>query len=117
MGFELRTNIFASVKITAPSGGYAAGDMIKVEDKVGVIVEAALVTKDAVLVYSAEKVVVPKTAYTGVIFAIGDMVYYDSSAAAVTNVSTGNTLCGRALEAAGATATTVLIDLKGNVAA
>jgi len=69
MGLELRTNIFASVIITAPSGGYAAGDMVKVEDKVGVIVEATAVGKNAVLIYSAEKIVVPKTAFSGVIFA------------------------------------------------
>jgi len=116
-GFRLRTNIFASMKVTAPSGGYTAGEMTKVSDTVGVIVEAAAVGKDAVLVYSAEKIDVPKSAATGITFAKGQKVYYIGSTKNVTNSSSGNTLCGRALEVAGATDERVLIDLKGNVAA
>lgn len=113
---KLRSNRFASMVVTAPSGGYTAGDMVKVQDTVGVIAETALVTKPAVLIYECEKVVVPKVAGTGITFAIGDKVYYDGTSA-VTNVSSGSTLCGRALEAADATDDEVLVDLKGNIAA
>lgn len=117
MDYKLRTNVFASTVITAPSGGYAAGLMLKVGEMVGVIVAAALVTADAVIVYSAEKILVPKTAGSGITFAVGDKVYFDSGAAAVTNSSGGNTLCGRAIAVAAGTDEEVLIDLKGNVAA
>jgi len=112
----MRSPIFASMQLIAPSGGYTAGDMIKVQDTVGVIAEDAAVTKPAVLIYGCEKIVVPKVVGTGITFAAGDKVYYNG-ASAVTNVSSGNTLCGRALEAADATDDEVMIDLKGNVAA
>jgi len=114
---KLRSNVFASMVVTAPTAGYTAGDMVKVEDTVGVIAETKAATLDAVLIYKCEKIVVPKVAGTGISFAAGDKVYYKAADKKVTNASTGNTLCGRALEAAGASATTVLIDLTGNLAA
>lgn len=114
---KLRSNILASMKVVAPTGGYTAGDMVKVQDTVGVIVATVLVAKEAALIYECEKIIVPKTAATGITFAAGDKVYYNASAGAVTNVSSGNTLCGRALEVAGATDAEALIDLKGNLAA
>ena len=114
---NLRSSIFASMIVTAPTAGYTAGQMVKIEDTVGVIAETKAATLDAVLIYKCEKIVVPKVAGTGITFAAGDKVYYRAASAAVTNASTGNTLCGRALEAAGASATTVLIDLTGNIAA
>ena len=114
---KLRSSIFSSMKVIAPSGGYTAGDMVKVQDTVGVIVKTVLITKEAALIYECEKIIVPKTAATGITFAAGDKVYYDSAAGAVTNVSSGNTLCGRALEIAGATDAEALIDLKGNLVA
>lgn len=113
---KLRSNILASMVVTAPSGGYTAGDMVKVQDTVGVIVEKALATKPAVLIYECEKVIVPKVAGTGITFVAGDKVYYDGSSA-VTNVVSGGTLCGRALETADATDDEVMVDLKGNIAA
>jgi len=114
---ELRSNIWASIKVIAPSAGYVKGQMTKVEDTVGVIVDDADNLEEAVLVYSCEAVEVPKTAGTGITFAAGDKVYFDAAAGAVTNVSSGNTLCGRAKEAATTTDDVVIIDLKGNIAA
>ena len=113
---NLRSDKFASLKVTAPSAGYTAGQLVKVEDTVGVIVETKAATLSAVLIYKCEKIVVAKTAATAITFAAGDKVYYNG-AGAVTNVASGNTLCGRALEAATGAATSVLIDLTGNVAA
>ena len=49
-------------------------------------------------------------------FAAGDKVYYDSGDGNVNSASSGNTLCGRALEAAVAADTEVLIDLDGTSA-
>jgi hypothetical protein len=114
---HLRSDVFASLKVTAPTAGYTAGQMVKVEDTVGVIAETKAATLDAVLIYKCDKVVVPKVAATGITFAAGDKVYFSSGSAAVTNVASGNTLCGRALEAAVFSADEVLIDLTGNVVA
>jgi len=114
---KLRSDKFASVQVTAPTGGYTAGQMADESYLIGVIVNDADIGDTAVLVYRCEKIVVPKNAATGVTFAVGSKVYYDSSENEVTNSSTGNTLCGRALEVAGASATEVLIDLDGAVIA
>ena len=114
---NLRSNVFASFIVTAPTAGYTAGQMVKIEDTVGVIAETVSAGKSTALIYKCEKIVVPKVAGTGITFAAGDKVYYRAASAAVTNASSSNTLCGRALEAAGASATTVLIDLTGNLAA
>lgn len=114
---ELRSNIFASMKVVAPTAGYTKGQMVKVEDVIGIIVDDADHLKEAILVYSCEKVVVPKNAASSASFAVGDKVYFDESAGAVTSTSTGNTLCGRATEAAITTDDEVEIDLKGNIVA
>lgn len=114
---NLRSNIFASMVVVAPTGGYTAGDMVKVEDTVGVIAEDAVAGADAVLIYKCEKILVPKTAGTGIAFAAGDKVYYNETDDAVTTHTTSGTLCGRALVAAVAADVTVLIDLTGNIAA
>ncbi|MBM3210588.1 DUF2190 family protein [Candidatus Poribacteria bacterium] len=114
---KMRSDKFASMVVTTPTAGYTAGQMVKVEDTVGVIAETKAATKDAVLIYKCDKIVVPKVAGTGITFAAGDKVYYKAANAAVTNVASGNTLCGRALVAAGASATSVEIDLTGNIVA
>lgn len=113
---KLRSNRWASMVVIAPTGGYTAGQIVKVEDTVGVIVETVAVGKPAVLIYECEKIVVPKVVATGVTLVVGAKVYYDGTGA-VTNESSGTTLCGRVLEAAGQDDEEVLIDLKGNVAA
>lgn len=114
---KLRSPNFKSVGITAPTGGLTAGQMHAANSLIGVIVESKDAAADAVLIYECEKVIVPKVAGTGITFSIGSKVYYNSSAKKVTNVSTGNTLCGRALEAADASDGEVLIHLTGNVVA
>lgn len=112
---NLRSPNFKSVKVTAPSAGYTAGQMVKIEDTVGVIVETKTSGKDTALIYECEKIVVPKS--TGVTFAVGDKVYFDASAAAITSVASGNTLCGRANAVGASSDTSLEISLAGNVAA
>ena len=112
---KLRNPHFKSVKVTAPSAGYTAGQMVKIEDTVGVIVETKTVGLDTALIYGCEKIVVPKS--TGVTFTKGDKVYFNASAAKVTSTASGNTLCGRANEDAASGATEIEIDLNGDVAA
>jgi len=114
---KLRSPNFKSMLVTAPSGGYTAGQMVKVQDTVGVIVEAIDATKTGSMIYNCEKIVVPKTAGSGITFAVGDKVYFDASAGKVTNVASGNTLCGRANEAGAADDSEIEITLNGDVAA
>lgn len=112
---KLRNPNFKSVKVTAPSAGYTAGQMVKVGEQVGVIVETKTSGNDTALIYDCEKIVVPKS--TGVTFIVGAKVYFDASAAKITSTASGNTLCGRA-NAVGASADTELeISLLGNAAA
>jgi len=117
--FKLRcsTEKTKSIDLTTPTAGYTAGQMLKVEDTVLVIVDTKTVGQAAVGVYQADKIVVPKIAGSGITFAAGDIVYFNAAGAAVTNASTSNTICGRALEAAVANDAEVLIDLNGGVPA
>jgi len=55
--------------------------------------------------------VLPKNTGTGESFSAGDRIYYDATAKKITATASGNTLCGRALEAAGTADTEVLADL------
>jgi len=81
----------------------------KTQETIGVVVEDVATSSDFVLVYEAEKIVVPKA--TGVTLAVGDAVYYDPANNDVTPTTTSNTKAGRALEAVGTTDDEVLIDL------
>lgn len=112
---NLRSPNFKSVKVTAPSAGYTAGQIVKVEDTVMVIVETAALGVVTAGIYQCEKIVLVKA--TGVTITKGDKVYFDASAAKITNVASGNTLCGRALEDAGSSVTSIEIDLEGSLAA
>ena len=113
-GLKLRTNLESAKTLKAKTGGSetcSAGDMLKVHDTIGVVVEGAEANSEFVLVYEAEKIVAPKTTGAGISFDAGDNVYYDAAAKSVTNASSNNTLCGKALEAAGDNEDEVLIDL------
>jgi len=94
-----------------------AGTMAKIEDMVGVYFKAGDSGDVVSFVYQADKIVVTKLAGSGLTIAAGAMVYFNALGAGVTGASSGNTLCGRCLVAATATATTVEIALNGAVAA
>ena len=111
-GLKLRTKLESAKTLRASTGTNAthdAGDMVVVGDTIGVVVEDVGTSSDFVLVYEAEKIVVPKA--SGQTFSAGGAVYYDPSAHNVTGVSSSNTQCGRALEAAGTADAEALIDL------
>lgn len=113
--FKLRSNIFSSLKVTTPSGGYTAGDMVKINNTVGVIVETTDAGDDAVLVYKAEKIIVPCVAVTSGSFQKGAKVYFDAADAEVNESSSGNTLCGIVTEDGVVGAETVEIELDGTL--
>lgn len=113
-GLKLRTKLESAKTLKLSTGEnetYSAGEMLKVHDTIGVVVEDAAANSEFVLVYEAEKIVAPKATGQGISLTAGDNVYYDASAKKVTNASSGNTLCGKALEDAGDNAAEVLIDL------
>ena len=113
-GLKLRTKLESAktLKFTnqATNATYAAGAMTVIGSTIGVVVENVGTSgastsdtypngPDGVLVYEAEKIVLPKLTGAGESFSTGDKVYYNATEGKVTAVSTGNTLCGRALEA------------------
>jgi len=113
-GLKLRTRLESAKTLKATTGTgetLSAGAMTVVGNTLGVVVEDAGTSSDFVLVYEAEKIVAPKATGTGRTLAAGANVYYDAAAKKVTDVATGNTKCGKALEAAGGSDDEVLIDL------
>lgn len=111
-GLKLRTKLESAKTLRATTDATttrSAGDMIAVGDTIGVVVEDVGTSSDFVLVYEAEKILVPKA--SDVSFSEGDVVYFDPAQGEVTSVATSNTKCGRALEAAGTTDDEALIDL------
>jgi predicted RecA/RadA family phage recombinase len=110
---KLRSDKFDSLSFTAPTGGLTAGQLYKVGDTVGVVVSTVAAGATAVLIYRCPKIVVKKRVGTGIVFAAGAKVYYRSAGPDLTNATTGNVLCGRAIVAAGATDDEVEIDLDG----
>ena len=112
-GLKLRTKLESAKTLRATNesttDALGAGDMIVVGATIGVVVEDADPGAEFVLVYEAEKIVAPKA--SGVSLGMGDTVYFDANTGNVTSVSTGNTKCGRALEAVGTSDEEALIDL------
>ena len=111
-GLLLHLNRFKQFNVTL-GGTVAEGAMAKIQDTVGVYASKGDSGDVVSFIYQAEKITLPKTAATGVTFAAGAKVYYDDSAKAVTNVSSGNSFCGIALEAAIFSATSLLVELDG----
>ena len=117
--FKLRSSTgndpFASLEITAATA-YTAGQMVKQEDIVGVVVGTVAVGAQVVIVYQASKIVVPCQLVTTANLAnmvAGCKVYFDSADASVNTVASGNTLCGIVTKTAALAATTVEIHLMG----
>jgi len=106
-----------SSMIITHSATVLAGVMAKIADTVGVYWSGGDSGDQDAFVYQAAKILVPKVADSGLSIAQGAKVYFVAASAAVSPTVGANTLCGRAIEAAGALDTTVLIDLSGNVAA
>ena len=113
---QLRNPKFESIAVTL-SATKIAGAMDKINDTVGIYVTGGDSGDSVGFITKCEAVVLPKTAGTGITFAQGAKVYFDNTAKAVTNVSSGNTLVGRANLAALATAATVEVNFNGNAQA
>ncbi len=117
---KLRSPNFKTFNVTAASPStYTKGLLTKVEDTVCVIVDDIAALASGPAIYQADKIVLPKRVGTTCVFAAGDKVYYNSASGGVVDIATTSTytLCGRALAAAGATATEVEVDFNGACAA
>lgn len=112
---KLRSPHFESIKVTAPTAGYTAGQLVKVGEFCGVIVETKTVGLETALIYKCEKIVVPKT--TGQAWTVGAKLYINTTTGKLTTTASGNTLCARANVAAAASDTEGEVALAGNVAA
>jgi len=111
--------------VTAPSGGYTGGQMVKINDVVGVIVPpldtsgggttAPTIAAGTLcaFIFKAPMIVVPCLAATTGYYADKEKVYFDESEAEVTQESSGNTLCGIVLEDSETGDEEVLIALDG----
>lgn len=111
---KIRSDRFASMKVTAPTGGYTAGLLTKVGSVVGVILEAADAAASAVLAYRCEKIVVAKDTTSGGALTVGAKVYYaNNKVYAHATKPSGAVLCGICTVAAAVADTTVEIDLDG----
>lgn len=110
---KLESPNYVPVTFTA-AAAYSAGDIVKLENVIGIVFEDAETGDDLVVIGQADKIVVPKsTDSVEGVFAAGDAVYYDAGDATFNNASSGNTRVGIALEAALAADTEVLIYLNG----
>ena len=106
----------SAITVTTPTGGYAKGTQVKQGNIIGYVADDFTVGQQAAIIYRDPAVLMEKVTGSGKTFAIGGNVYWDNSTGKVTNASTGNTLIGRAKEAATAAATQVLVDLSGSTA-
>lgn len=98
-------------------GTVATGVMAKIVDTVGVYWSGGDSGDDDAFVYYADAILVPKVVGSGKAITQGAKVYFVAASAAVSPTAGANTLCGRCRIAAGASDTTVLIALAGNVEA
>ncbi len=100
-----------TVEVVAPSGGYTAGQMVKIEDIVGVILQTTLAGALAVLIYEAPKIVVPCAAAATAGYKIGEKVYFTTNQ--VSETASGGTLCGIVTEDSSVGDTELEIHLMG----
>ena len=115
-GPHIRSEHYKSFDYTVPAGGVTAGAMDKIQDTVVVFAETKDEGETVAAIYQADRILVPKV--TGIACVVGEKVYYNDYVNKVTaDTTSGNTLCGRVVEAADASDTEVLIDLEGHVAA
>jgi predicted RecA/RadA family phage recombinase len=118
-----------SLKFTVTaSPSVVHGQIVLVQETVGIIFVgrnldpcnvtlAVLTGEEAVLIYHAEKIEVPKVTGQGAAFLPGDKVYWDGITQAVTPIfNTGSYWIGICAQPAGASVATVVIDLKGDKA-
>jgi hypothetical protein len=103
------------MEVTVPSPGVLAGDMYRENNTVGVWVGDYDTGDTGVLIYKAERIVVPcAAATTSVDYDVGEPVYYDVADGEVNQSTSGNWLCGNVLIKPVIGAVEVEIELNGD---
>jgi len=88
------------------------GAMALIEDVVGFYFTGG---KEVAFIYAAPKAILPCVTVATGAFVAGSKVYFDATAKKVTEVSTGNKLCGFVLETPAVGDKEVLVDLDGTL--
>lgn len=101
--------------LDADAAGARVSFLRLVQDTVGAVLESADFDDEAVLIYHAEKIMVPKMTESTDVFLPGDRVYWDPTTRLVTpTYDSGYYWIGIATEPADADDLYVEIDLKGD---
>lgn len=99
-----------TITITAPVGGTTSGSPVLVGTVLGIAVSSVAAGSPAAVQLEGVFTVTKLTADD---VAVGDKLYWDAGNSRLTKTSSGNTEAGIAFAAAGTSATTVSIKLKG----
>ena len=102
-------------KVTAPSAGYTAGDIVLIANTIAVIAEDADSGDEVAAIYKAEKILVPCAAVAAGTYLIGAKVYADTTNNEVTETAGNLKVCGVVTEAGVTGAETVEIELDGTL--
>ena len=105
-----------SMETVVASPGVSAGDMFRESNVVGVFVNDYATGDTGVLIYKAERIIVPcAVVTTSVNYAVGEPVYFDVADAEVNQTTSGNWLCGNVLVTPAIGDTEVEIELDGTL--
>lgn len=118
MGVGMRSEHYQTLDaVTVPSGGCVKMGLTKIGDVVGFYYETKAAGAVVSVITQMDQVELAKKDGSTEAIAQGAKVYYESASGKLTGVAESNVLCGRALKAAGATDTTVLVAFNGLSAA
>ncbi len=101
--------------VVAPSGGYTQGQMVMINDVVGVIMTAADAGELATFLYKSPSITVPCAIAATGSYEDKAKVYFDATNAEVNETASGNTLCGVVVEQPATGAEEVQIALDGTL--
>lgn len=106
-----REEFNGDVAVTAPTGGYTAGLVYQLASGAYAVARQTVAAGASCLMalLVQKSVWITKLTGTGKSFSVGTKVYRDASTGKAAVASTGNVLIGVAVEAAGTTATKVLV--------
>lgn len=117
-----------SFKTLVPSAGYTGGQMLKINDTIGIIIPPLGVSgggsaapaidagENCAFAYRAPIVTVPCEAATTGSYLPGAKVYFNATLAEITETASGNDLCGTVYESPALGATECVIDFDGRLA-
>lgn len=104
-------NFDGSVTVTAPTGGYAVGEIVQLSSGAFAVARQAIAAAATGLVHilGEQPVWAKKVSGTGKSLAVGQKVYRVTASKSATPSATSNTLVGVCIKAAAATDTEALI--------